>query len=224
MANVAILGAQWGDEGKGKVVDIYSERAEFIVRYQGGNNAGHTLVVDGVKTVLHLIPSGVLHEGKTCVIASGVVLDPDVFMQEIEELSERGLISEKRGTRVVISERAQIILPYHKILDRLREETGGKGKIGTTVRGIGPCYEDKVARRGILVCDLLDSGKLKGVAFDVYKEEPVKFPSRLAAHPKAVVTPHLGASTAEAQLRVGITAAQQMVGYFTKGDRTGVLN
>lgn len=161
MANVAILGAQWGDEGKGKVVDIYSERAEFIVRYQGGNNAGHTLVVNGEKTVLHLIPSGVLHEGKTCVIASGVVLDPDVFMHEVDELRERGLLSEKRRTKIVISERAQVIMPYHKVLDRLREESSGKGKIGTTVRGIGPCYEDKVARRGIMVGDLLDPELLR---------------------------------------------------------------
>lgn len=161
MANIAVLGAQWGDEGKGKVVDLYSERSELIVRYQGGNNAGHTLVVNGEKTVLHLIPSGVLHEGKTCVIASGVVLDPQVFLQEVDELTARGLISEKRHTKILISERAQIIMPYHKILDRLREDTGGKGKIGTTVRGIGPCYEDKVARRGILVCDLLDPDLLR---------------------------------------------------------------
>ena len=173
MANVAILGAQWGDEGKGKVVDIYSERAEYIVRYQGGNNAGHTLVVDGVKTVLHLIPSGVLHEGKTCVIASGVVLDPEVFMQEVRELEERGLLAERRRTRIVISERAQIIMPYHKLLDRLREETGGKGKIGTTVRGIGPCYEDKVARRGILVCDLLDSDLLREKIERAIKEKNI---------------------------------------------------
>ncbi|MEW6058206.1 MAG: adenylosuccinate synthase [Bdellovibrionota bacterium] len=161
MANVAVLGAQWGDEGKGKVVDLYSERCEFIVRYQGGNNAGHTLVVNGEKTVLHLIPSGVLHEGKTCVIASGVVLDPDVLLHEIAELNEKGLLSEKRKTKVVISERAQVIMPYHKLLDRLREDTGGKGKIGTTVRGIGPCYEDKVARRGVLVCDLFDPELLR---------------------------------------------------------------
>ncbi|MBI3557913.1 MAG: adenylosuccinate synthetase, partial [Deltaproteobacteria bacterium] len=173
MANVAVLGAQCGDEGKGKVVDIYSESAEFIVRYQGGNNAGHTLVVDGVKTVLHLIPSGVLHEGKTCVIASGVVLDPDVFMQEVDELRERGLLSEKRRTKIVLSERAQVIMPYHKILDRLREETGGKGKIGTTVRGIGPCYEDKVARRGIMLGDLLDSELLREKIERAIKEKNV---------------------------------------------------
>lgn len=173
MANIAVLGAQWGDEGKGKVVDIYSERAEMIVRYQGGNNAGHTLVVNGEKTVLHLIPSGVLHEGKTCVIASGVVLDPEVFMKEVDELTKRGLLSDKRRTKIVISERAQIIMPYHKLLDRLREETGGKGKIGTTVRGIGPCYEDKVARRGILICDLFDADLLREKIERAIKEKTV---------------------------------------------------
>ena len=156
MKNIAVLGAQWGDEGKGKIVDIYSERAEYIVRYQGGNNAGHTLVVDGVKTVLHLIPSGVLHENKTCIIASGVVLDPEVFLQEVDALVAKGLISEKRGTRILVSERAHVIFPYHKQIDKLREEASGKAKIGTTGRGIGPSYEDKVARRGIMVGDLLD--------------------------------------------------------------------
>jgi adenylosuccinate synthase len=156
MKNIAVLGAQWGDEGKGKIVDIYGERADYIVRYQGGNNAGHTLVVGGQKTVLHLIPSGVLHKNKTCVIASGVVLDPEVFLQEVDALAARGLLAPDRGTRIVVSERAHLIFPHHKTLDKLREETSGKGKIGTTGRGIGPAYEDKVARRGILVGDLLD--------------------------------------------------------------------
>ncbi len=159
--NVAVLGAQWGDEGKGKVVDIYSEQAEIIVRFQGGNNAGHTLVVDGKKTVLHLIPSGVLHAGKTCVIASGVVLDPKILMEEVDELVEKGLISESRKTRILISDRAHVIFPYHRLLDKLREEYNAKGKIGTTVRGIGPAYEDKVARRGILVADLFDKELLE---------------------------------------------------------------
>ena len=126
------------------------------MRYQGGNNAGHTLVVDGVKTVLHLIPSGVLHENKTCIIASGVVLDPEVFLQEVDALVAKGLISEKRGTRILVSERAHVIFPYHKQIDKLREEASGKAKIGTTGRGIGPSYEDKVARRGIMVGDHLD--------------------------------------------------------------------
>ncbi|MGE4234256.1 MAG: adenylosuccinate synthase [Bacteriovoracia bacterium] len=159
MSNIAVLGVQWGDEGKGKIVDIYSERSDYIVRYQGGNNAGHTLVVNGVKTVLHLIPSGILHENKTCVIAGGVVLDPEVFCQELDELVEKGLLNEKRNSKIVVSERAQVILPYHKVLDRMREER--TTKIGTTVRGIGPAYEDKVARRGILVCDLFDESLLR---------------------------------------------------------------
>jgi adenylosuccinate synthase len=157
--NIVIVGAQWGDEGKGKVVDLYSAKSDFIVRYQGGNNAGHTLVVNGKKTVLHLIPSGILHAGKTCLIANGVVFDPDVFFQEIASLENAGALNGAAGhERVRVSERAHVILPYHRTLDRLREEhaskDGGK-KIGTTVRGIGPAYEDKVARRGVQVVDLI---------------------------------------------------------------------
>ncbi|MBY0470910.1 adenylosuccinate synthase [bacterium] len=157
--NIVIVGAQWGDEGKGKVVDLYSAKADYIVRYQGGNNAGHTLVVNGKKTVLHLIPSGILHAGKTCLIANGVVFDPDVFFQEITSLENAGALNGAAGhERVRVSERAHVILPYHRTLDRLREEhaskDGGK-KIGTTVRGIGPAYEDKVARRGAQVVDLI---------------------------------------------------------------------
>lgn len=164
--NVVVVGAQWGDEGKGKVVDLFSTKAEFIVRYQGGNNAGHTLVVNGKKTVLHLIPSGVLHPGKTCVIANGVVFDPKVFFEEIESLEMSGVFSRPAHELVKVSERAHVILPYHRLLDRLREEhgareAGGSGKIGTTVRGIGPAYEDKVARRGIQVIDLLRPEILK---------------------------------------------------------------
>ncbi len=157
--NVAIVGAQWGDEGKGKVVDLYSARADYIVRFQGGNNAGHTLVVDGKKTVLHLIPSGILHPGKVCLIANGVVFDPRVFFEEVDSLVESGVLVRSRAPEAIrVSERAHVILPYHRLLDRLREEHGAKssgGKIGTTVRGIGPAYEDKVARRGIQVVDLL---------------------------------------------------------------------
>ena len=164
MNNVVIVGAQWGDEGKGKVVDLYSARAEYIVRYQGGNNAGHTLVVNGKKTVLHLIPSGVLHPGKICLIANGVVFDPAVFFHEIESLQESNALSATPYEVVRVSERAHVILPYHRLLDRLREEHAaqGKGKIGTTVRGIGPAYEDKVARLGIQVIDLLRPELLKG--------------------------------------------------------------
>src|SRR6185437_5587862 len=158
---------QWGDEGKGKVVDLYSAKADYIVRYQGGNNAGHTLVVNGKKTVLHLIPSGILHPGKICVIANGVVFDPKVFFEEIESLEQSGVFTHGTPSDLIkVSERAHVILPYHRLLDRLREEkgaseAGGSGKIGTTVRGIGPAYEDKVARRGIQVVDLLRPELLK---------------------------------------------------------------
>src|SRR3954470_10142868 len=136
--NVVVVGAQWGDEGKGKVVDLYGARAEYIVRYQGGNNAGHTLVVGGKKTVLHLIPSGILHPGKICLIANGVVFDPAVFFEEIESLQAGGAFSGLPHEAVRVSERAHVILPYHQLLDRLREEHASKnqGKIGTTVRGI----------------------------------------------------------------------------------------
>lgn len=155
--NVAVVGAQWGDEGKGKVVDLYSASADYIVRYQGGNNAGHTLVVGGKKTVLHLIPSGILHPGKVCLIANGVVFDPVVFFTEVKSLEEGHAFSGHPWDVIRVSERAHVILPYHRLIDKLREEhaASGKGKIGTTVRGIGPAYEDKVARRGVQVIDLL---------------------------------------------------------------------
>ena len=155
MPAVIVIGTQWGDEGKGKVVDLLSEDADYIVRFQGGNNAGHTLVVNNKKYIFHLIPSGILHEGKVCMIGNGVVLDPGVLIEELDRL-------EKNGQRVtpenlVISEHLHVIMPYHKALDIAREEKKGKGKIGTTGRGIGPCYEDKVARTGIRMNDLLDA-------------------------------------------------------------------
>lgn len=154
MANVIVVGAQWGDEGKGKVVDIYTEYADDIVRYQGGNNAGHTLVVGNEKVVLHLIPSGILHEGKRCIIGNGVVLDPEVFIKEITKLKESGRI--KDDNCLLLSESLHLIMPYHKRIDIAREAKSGDKKIGTTGRGIGPCYEDKIGRRGIRLMDLLD--------------------------------------------------------------------
>jgi adenylosuccinate synthase len=154
MANVVVVGAQWGDEGKGKVVDIYTEYADDIVRYQGGNNAGHTLVVGSEKIVLHLIPSGILHEGKRCIIGNGVVLDPEVFIKEITKLKESGRI--KDDASLLLSESLHIIMPYHKRVDIAREAKSGDRKIGTTGRGIGPCYEDKIGRRGIRLMDLLN--------------------------------------------------------------------
>jgi len=152
--NVAVIGAQWGDEGKGKVVDLFSQNADIVVRFQGGNNAGHTLVVNGVKTVLHLVPSGALHPDKVCVIGNGVVVDPEVLLGEIGRLKEKGHLLDDSLLR--ISEEAHLIMPYHKAIDRARERLRGKGKIGTTGRGIGPAYEDKVARVGIRLIDLLE--------------------------------------------------------------------
>lgn len=154
MANIVIVGAQWGDEGKGKLVDKLTERADLVVRYQGGNNAGHTLVVHGVKTVLHLIPSGVLHRGKTCVIGNGVVIDPVVLIGEIDGLLERGFLADPQQLR--ISDRAHVILPWHKLLDGAREDAGGKETIGTTRRGIGPAYEHKARRTGIRMADFVE--------------------------------------------------------------------
>ncbi|MBI2988067.1 MAG: adenylosuccinate synthase [Deltaproteobacteria bacterium] len=154
MANVAVIGAQWGDEGKGKIVDLFTQDADIVVRFQGGNNAGHTLVVGGEKTVLHLIPSGALHPGKLCVIGNGVVVDPQVLLEEIAGLKKRGYLLDDSSLR--ISDRAHVIMPYHKSIDQARERLRGKGKIGTTGRGIGPAYEDKVARTGIRFIDLLE--------------------------------------------------------------------
>jgi adenylosuccinate synthase len=154
MANVVVVGAQWGDEGKGKVVDIYTEFADDVVRYQGGNNAGHTLVVGSEKVVLHLIPSGVLHPGKRNVIGNGVVLDPEVFIREVTNLKAAGRLQD--DSCLLLSESLHIIMPYHKRIDIAREAKSGAKKIGTTGRGIGPAYEDKIGRRGIRLMDLLD--------------------------------------------------------------------
>jgi adenylosuccinate synthase len=157
MANVVIVGAQWGDEGKGKVVDIYTEFADDVVRFQGGNNAGHTLVVQNEKVVLHLIPSGILHPGKRCIIGNGVVLDPEVFIAEVRNLKAKGRLED--DSSLMISESLHIIMPYHKRIDIAREAKCGERKIGTTGRGIGPCYEDKISRRGIRLMDLLDKDR-----------------------------------------------------------------
>ena len=154
MANIVVVGAQWGDEGKGKLVDLLTERADVVVRFQGGNNAGHTLVVDGDKTVLHLIPSGVLHAGKTCVIGNGVVIDPEILLGEIDQLRQRGFLNQHDQLR--ISDRAHVIMPWSKAVDGLREDRATGTKIGTTRRGIGPTYEHKVRRNGIRMADLVD--------------------------------------------------------------------
>ena len=152
--NVVVLGTQWGDEGKGKVVDLLTDQAKYVVRYQGGHNAGHTLVINGEKTVLHLIPSGVLRDNVMCVIGNGVVLSPEALMTEIKMLEDRGIPVKER---LVISEACPLILPYHIALDVAREKARGNQAIGTTGRGIGPAYEDKVARRALRVGDLFDT-------------------------------------------------------------------
>ncbi len=151
MANVVIVGAQWGDEGKGKIVDLLTRYADLVVRFQGGSNAGHTIVLKGEKFVFHLIPSGILYKSKKCIIGSGVVLDPSVLIGEIDEIKRRGYF--KADSQLMISEEAHLILPYHRRIDAAREK---HFKIGTTGRGIGPAYEDKVARCGIRLVDLLD--------------------------------------------------------------------
>jgi len=150
--NIAVLGAQWGDEGKGKIVDMLTPHFSAVARYQGGHNAGHTVYVKGKKFVLHLIPSGILHPGVMCVIGNGVVIDPQALFVEIDELARNGIAVDGR---LLVSEKAHIILPYHRELDVLSEARRGERKIGTTSRGIGPAYEDKIGRRGIRVCDLL---------------------------------------------------------------------
>ncbi len=157
MPGIVIVGAQWGDEGKGKVTDLLAERADAVVRFQGGNNAGHTIVRDGKTWKLHLIPSGILHPGKLCVIGNGVVIDPKVLTDELDELTHRGV--DTTGLRV--SANAHLIMPYHLMLDQAGEARLGKLQIGTTRRGIGPCYADKAARLGIRVQDLLDEKILK---------------------------------------------------------------
>jgi adenylosuccinate synthase len=158
MPNVVVVGAQWGDEGKGKIVDLLTQDADVVVRFQGGNNAGHTLVVGGEKTVLHLIPAGILHPGKHCVIGNGVVADPEVLVTEIDRLKAKGAL--KDDGQLVVSLDAHVIMPWHKAIDIAREQAAGAGKIGTTGRGIGPTYEDKVARRGLRIRDLLDEARL----------------------------------------------------------------
>jgi adenylosuccinate synthase len=155
--NIVVLGAQFGDEGKGKIVDLMTPHFSLVARYQGGHNAGHTVYVNGKKFVLHLIPSGILHEGVLCVIGNGVVVDPQALFKEIEELAQLGI---DVGDRLLISEKAHLILPYHRELDVLSEARRGERKIGTTSRGIGPAYEDKIGRRGIRVCDLVDTQAL----------------------------------------------------------------
>ncbi|MEW6357435.1 MAG: adenylosuccinate synthase [Planctomycetota bacterium] len=153
-SNMSVVGLQWGDEGKGKIIDLCTEEFDVVVRYQGGSNAGHTVVVGGKKFVLHLVPSGILHERKLCVVGNGVAFDPPLFLQEVEDLRRQGVAIEGN---LKVSDRAHVVFPYHKILDQLNENNNSNNKIGTTGRGIGPCYTDKMARCGFRVAELLDT-------------------------------------------------------------------
>ncbi|MFO7606745.1 MAG: adenylosuccinate synthase [Desulfurivibrionaceae bacterium] len=192
MANVVIVGTQWGDEGKGKVVDLLTNYADYVVRFQGGNNAGHTLVVEGKQYIFHLIPSGILYENKKCMIGNGVVIDPAILLNEMNELTEAGL--PVSPDRLTISQNAHLIMPYHKLLDGASESAKKDGtKIGTTGRGIGPCYGDKILRSGIKAGDILDESlfreKLREnideknfLLTNKYGAKPISFDEILAAY------------------------------------------
>ena len=180
MSNIVIVGTQWGDEGKGKIVDLLAEFADIIIRFQGGNNAGHTLVVDGKQFISHLIPSGILQE-KVCLIGNGLVVDPAVLIEEMDLLTDMGIKIGPDNLR--ISETANLIMPYHKQIDLAREEMKGDKKIGTTGRGIGPCYEDKVARRGIRFVEFLDPDVFKEKIFTVMEEKNFYLEKFLSSEP-----------------------------------------
>ncbi|MEW5909459.1 MAG: adenylosuccinate synthase, partial [Thermodesulfobacteriota bacterium] len=195
MANIVIVGTQWGDEGKGKIVDLLAEYADVVVRFQGGNNAGHTMVVNGKKFICHLIPSGIL-QGKVCMIGNGVVVDPAVLLQEINRLKDAGIPVSPQNLR--ISEKAHVIMPYHRLADQLRETKDGDKKIGTTGRGIGPTYEDKSSRRGIRVAELLDPERFVEIVRQVIGEKNfylTSFPSQPPLDPEMIIEEYLGYAT-----------------------------
>ncbi|QLA17832.1 adenylosuccinate synthase [Desulfolutivibrio sulfoxidireducens] len=211
---IVVHGAQWGDEGKGKIVDLLTEDAQAVVRFQGGNNAGHTLVVGGEKTIVHLIPSGILHPGTTCLVGNGVVLDPEVLCREMDMLAARGVdVSPKR---LIISKKTQVIMSYHRVLDGARETLRAGARIGTTGRGIGPCYEDKMARIGIRAGDFADPDLLRAKIAAALVEKNALFTGLYglaAMDPKAVfeavlpvaerLVPHLGDVSTEIQKTLG---------------------
>ena len=187
MKNVVVVGSQWGDEGKGKIVDWLSSEADVVIRFQGGHNAGHTLVIDGVTYKLRLLPSGIVRKNKISIIGNGVVVDPWALLDEIKEISEKGVKVDENN--LILSEAANLILPFHKEMDEIREDSAGKAKIGTTRRGIGPAYEDKIGRRSIRVMDLISENNLdhrletvlihhnairKGLGKKIYEKEQLK--------------------------------------------------
>jgi adenylosuccinate synthase len=157
MAVRVVVGTLWGDEGKGKYIDMLAKNSDLVVRFSGGNNAGHTIVTDGVKYALHLIPSGILHKGRVCIIGNGVVVDPAVLLKEMDDLESKGISTDK----LLISDRAHVIMPYHKELDELQEKFRGSNNLGTSKRGIGPAYADKTERCGIRMCDFIDKAEFE---------------------------------------------------------------
>ena len=173
MGNMTVIGAQWGDEGKGKIVDLLSGEVDMVVRFQGGNNAGHTVIVDGERYVLHVIPSGILHHGKVCVIGNGVVLDPETFLEEVDALAAKGI--DVSPERLMISPKAHLIMPYHRAIDAAREGHSAEARLGTTGRGIGPCYEDKKARIGIRAGNLAEPGLVRRKVTEALREKNVLF-------------------------------------------------
>ena len=201
MTNLAVIGTQWGDEGKGKIVDLLCEKFDVVARYQGGHNAGHTVIIKGKKFVLQLVPCGVLRKGSRSVIGNGVVLDPLAFLKEVGMLRDAGV--EVDGN-VFVSNRAHVILPYHRMIEMGSENAPGRVKIGTTSRGIGPAYEDKMGRRGLRVADLLDSSLLKAtiesacreknmIAHALFNSEPLDADSMYTEYARAAekIAPHL---------------------------------
>jgi adenylosuccinate synthase len=187
MKNVVVVGSQWGDEGKGKIVDWLSSEADIVVRFQGGHNAGHTLVINGITYKLRLLPSGIVRKNKVSIIGNGVVVDPWAFLDEIKEITSKGIHVDEKN--LILSESANLILPFHKEMDEIREDAAGKAKIGTTRRGIGPAYEDKIGRRSIRVMDLISESNLdhrletvlihhnairKGLGKKIYKKDQLK--------------------------------------------------
>ena len=174
MANLIVVGTQWGDEGKGKIVDLLTAHFDIVARYQGGHNAGHTVIVNGRKYVLHLIPAGILHPGKQCAIGNGVVVDPIALKKEIADLAAGGI--DCRG-RLYISNRAHVIMEYHRLVEKVDEERRGDERIGTTNRGIGPAYEDKIGRRGLRICDLSNPQKLRRHLEESIRQKQVAVPS-----------------------------------------------
>ncbi|NIT14419.1 MAG: adenylosuccinate synthase [Candidatus Dadabacteria bacterium] len=218
MPNIVVIGTQWGDEGKGRIVDILSEQVDIVARYQGGNNAGHTIVVDGKTIVLHHIPSGILRQGKISVIGNGVVIDPKILLEEIQGLQSSGY--EVSPQNFKISDRTHVIMPYHKLKDKANESRMGDNKIGTTGRGIGPVYEDKVARRGIKVSDLLYPEHFEKRLKNILNQKNLYIEKVLEAEPldfDAVFAEYIGYGE---KLRPYITDTSLMLYELVKQDKS----